>query len=79
MKCNKNCDNNPNKETTPRLPATINLNIDEMKSCSFCKHYVCLINQGICGCAKNHKKMNASKCKDYDGTPPVYKLTSTKL
>ena len=77
-RCSKNCDNNPNKETTISLLTTINLNADEMKSCGFCKHYFCLINQGIWGCAKNHTVMNASKCEDYAGTPPVYKLTSTK-
>ena len=71
--CCKNCYNNPNKETS------ITLDLNEMKSCSFCKHYFCLINQGIWGCNKNHTEMDASKCEDYDGTPPVYKTTSTKI
>ena len=75
--CCKNCGNNPNKEFM--LPQTFTLNLNEMKSCSFCKHYFCLINQGIWGCEKNHKEMDASKCEDYDGTPPVCKLTSTNI
>lgn len=75
--CCKNCSNNPNKES--RFQQSVTLDLNKMKSCSFCKHYFCLINQGIWGCEKNHTEMDASKCEDYDGTPPVYTLTSTKL
>jgi len=71
--CCKNCCNNPNRETS------ITLTANELKSCSFCKHYFCLINQGIWGCEKNHTEMDASKCEDYDGTPHVYTMTSTKI
>ena len=78
--CCKNCGNNPNGNYKSNgFIDQKDYVLTNVKSCSFCKHYFCLINQGIWGCEKNHKEMDASKCEDYDGTPPVYTMTSTKI
>ena len=44
------------------------------KSCCFCKHYFCLINQGIWGCKKNYTYMmtDASKCEGYEEAPSAF-------
>lgn len=59
------------KKSESYLPRLLSYNPEEDKSCNFCKHYLCLINQGIWGCYKNHMEMDAKTCPDYDSSPMV--------
>lgn len=77
--CCKNCTNRPSnlKPEDKYLPEVITLDRTEMNLCSSCRHYMCLVNQGVWGCMKNHDNSKlVKKCEDYSNCG-VYTNQST--
>ena len=74
--CCKNCQEYRLSRSTTSTSFTMPL---PQKLCSSCKHYFCLVNQGIWGCNKNHLDVDAANCDDYEESPGYYTITTTKI